>query len=475
MKTGLRLLAACAGFFAVTHWPAECEADQSVPFETLYRQAYELRLRQLGPGHPDTIASLVHLGALLRAHDRAEDAEPLLREALGARGRSVSADEELLVELAETLSALGRYAEAEAFFRRSLERAKPGGRSAQTLLKIADLRNGSGDSGGARRMYLGALEHFEEGSPLASDDRKAHASAMNELGLLLEAEGELEAAEAMYRRSAALHIDAFGNGHPATAVARANLAGMLAMRGDSLGAAELLERSLAVVRAAFGPRYDDTAKLHNRLGEIFEVLGRLDEAEEEYLAALAAWEEPSQSRGQALTDLGRLAGVREDFAAAETTLAEAVRILESAQPGFETELAEAFDSYGSVLRALGRLDEAERVLRKALAIRERELGVYHPDVALTLVGLAGVLHLREDLALAEPLYRKALRIQEETLGPAHPDVGETLYNLAHLSRARGDTAAARDGFERSAEILSKASGPDDPFVASIRATLRALR
>ena len=475
MRTRLWLIAVPAGFLAGTSWVAECQAENRVPFEALFRQAYELRLGQLGPEHPDTIESLVRLGALLRTYGRVKDAETLLREALGARGGPGVADEETLLEFAETRAALGRGPEAEDFYRRSLERAVSGTRSARTLLRIAALRQTRGNAGGARQAYLEALEHLEKGGPLASDERKARATALNDLGLLLEAEGELDDAEAMYQRSAEAHAVAFGNEHPATAAARANLAGMLAMRGEAVAATALLERSLAVLRAAFGPRHDDTARLHNRLGEIYEAQGRLEEAEAEYLAALAAWEEPSPSRGLALADLGRLAGVQGNFTTAETTLGEAVGLLQSAKPGLETELAEAFDSYGSVLRALGSLDAAERALRKALGLREEELGASHSDVALTLVGLAGVLHLRGDLGSAEPLYRRALGIQEEMLGPAHPDVGETLYNLAHLAKALGDTAAARTSFERSAEILSKAYGPNDPFVAEIRAALQALR
>lgn len=469
------MLAVVASLCAGTPWSARCLAENPVPFETLYRQAYELRLRQQGPEHPDTIASLVRLGALLRAHGRAEDAEDLHRTALEAGDRSGLANEETLVELAETLAALGRDEEAEESFSRSLERTVSAARSARTLLRIAALRQTRRDSDGARQAFLGALEHFETGGPLGDEERKARATALNDLGLLLEAEGDLDEAVQTYRRSADAHVEAFGSEHPATAAARANLAGMLATRGEVVAAATLLERAVAVIQAAYGPRHDDTVRLRNRLGEIYEVLGRLDEAKAEYLAALAAWQEPSLSRGFVLADLGRLAGVQGEFEAAELMLEEAVGLLQSGKPVPAAELAEALDSYGSTLRGIGRLNESERILRKALALRERTLGASHSDVALTLVGLAGVLHLRGDLGSAEPLYRRALRIQEATLGPAHAEVGETLYNLAHLAKALGDTVTARNGFERSVEILSEAYGPDDPFVAAIRAELRALR
>lgn len=475
VRTGLRLLAACAGTFAATLFAVDGLAAETAPFETLYREAYERRLRESGPEHPATVASLVRLGALLRTHGRAEAAEPLLRKALAAQNPTSSAFPDTLLELAETLAAIGRDTEAAGFYDRSLELSGSGSRGARILLRIARLREQGGDTGGARQAYQEALERFETDAPLPADEHKTRAAAQNSLGLLLEARGEFDGAEAAYRASAEAHAQAFGDEHPATAAVRANLAGTLAMRGQAADAVALIERSLAILRAAYGPRHDDVARLHNRLGEIYEALGRLDDAEANYRAALAAWHEPSPSRGQALADLGRLAGVQSDTAAAEAALAEAIRLLEPAGDDVAIELAEAFGSFGSVLRESGRLDEAEPILAKALAIRERALGGSHPDVALSLVGLAGVLHLRGDLAGAEPMYRRALEIQEGALGPDHPDVGETLYNLAHLRSALGDVAAAKGAFERAAEILSAAYGPGDPFVAEIRAALRALR
>ena len=475
MKRGLRLLAVCAGFAIGSPWQGLCAEEGRAPFEPLYRQAYESRLRKLGPAHPDTAESLVRLGALLRAHGRPKEAEPLLREALGALNRSGSPAEQALLELAETLAALGENAEAEELYTRALGRGERADGDPRTMLRIAALREARGNVAGAGRAYRDALEQFENAGSLTEDQRKARAAALNDLGLLLESEGDLDDAETAYRQSADAYAEVFGSDHLGTATARVNLAGMLAMRGEAVAAVALLERALEVFRAAYGPRHGNTARLRSRLGEIYESQGRFEEARAEYLAVLAAWPERSASRGLALADLGRLAGVRGDLAAAETALSDAVGLLEPAMPAMAIDLAEALDSYGSVLRELGRLNDALGVLRKALAIRERELGASHSDVALTLVGLAGVLHLQGDLGSAEPLYRRAIGIQERALGPAHPEVGETLYNLAYLEQALGDTPAAENSFRRSAEILSSAYGPDDPFVAEIRAAIRALR
>ncbi len=474
VNTGPRRIAALAAVSGAVLLGADASDKGLAPFESLYREAYERRLRDSGPDHPDTVASLVRLGALLRAHGNSAAAEPLLRKALDIQGPANPTGPDPMVELGEALAALGRNAEAAGFFRRSLERAEPGGPTARVLLRIATLREDAGDGDGARQAYLEALEHFEAGAPLPAEDRLARATAFNDLGLLLESRGELAEAEDAYRRSSQAHVDEYGDGHPASAAASANLASTLAARGRVDEAATLLERSLATIRAAYGPRHDASARLHNRLGEIFELLGRLGEAGTHYREALAIWRVPSASRGLALTDLGRLEGVLGNPGAARRALVEAISLLEGAGEAFPVELAEAYDCYGSVLRESGRLDEAEPFFSKALAIRERELGPSHPDVALSLVGLAGVLHLRGEIRQAGPLYQRALAVQEGALGPNHPDVGETLYNLGHLRHSLGDTAAAKDAFERSAEILSRAYGPQDPFVAEIRAALLAL-
>ena len=470
-----RLRAAIAGCLAGTVCPAGLEAETRAPFEDLYRQAYEDRLRKLGAEHPKTAASLVRVAALLRSHGRAVDAEQLLRTALEAQGGSDSVEDSALLELAAVLEALGKSEEAESLYVRWLETGEAGATSAKPLLRVAALREARGDAAGAREAYARALAQFDEEDPLDAGEREARASALNSLGLLLEADRRLPDAEAAYRRAAEAHAAAFGEEHPATATARANLAGMLALRGEAAAAAALLERARSVFEAAYEARHQDTANLRNRLGEIYESQGRLDEAEAEYLGALAAWAEPSTSRGLALADLGRLKGVKGEFAAAEAVLREAVEILESAPQDAAAQFAEALDSYGSVLRALDRLDQAEPMLRRALALREQALGAAHADVALTLVGLAGVLHLRGDLRAAEPLYERALRIQEQALGPDHPDVGETLYNLAHLAMGLGDVEEARKSLERSGEILANAYGPDDPFVIEIQTALRAMR
>ena len=467
-------LQATAGIVAGLLFAQFGVSGEHAPFEPLYRQAYEQRLRQLGAEHPKTIASLVRLGALLAKHGRAGDAEPLLRRALAASEAIGTGVLDASKELAITLDTLGRGREAEDLYLRSLESGGGDRDSASTLVRLAALRAARAHEAGALASYREALAAFEHHqSELDEAGRRAYAEALNNYGLLLESVGDTNAAT-IFRRAVIAYSKEFGERHPATAAAQANLAGVLASRGETEAAVRLFEQALVTLDAAFEPLSRETARVRNRLGEIYETEGRFSDAEAAYRAALAAWAEPAPERGLVLADLGRLLGVRGDFAAAESALREAVEVLEPHASGWTEGLAEALDTLGSVLRAQSRLEESESTLRRALALREKSLGPDHVETALTLVGLAGTLHLRGDLRAALPLYRRALRIQEESLGPNHPDVGETLFNLAHVSLAQGDLASAKAELRRSFRILSAAYGPSDPFVIEVREALQNL-
>lgn len=474
VETKLSLLPAMTGIAAGLLWPQSIGAADLVPFEPLYRQAYEQRLRELGAGHPKTVASLVRLGALLTEQGRASDAVPLLRRALAASEETGNGVATATDELAAALDALGRKREAEDLYLRSAELGESGTRGASLLLRVAELRAERGDHATALDACREALAVFEEHDGQHGEaGRKAYADALNQFGMLLESSGDGNA-ERAYRRAVAAYSQEFGARHPTTAAAQANLAGLLASRGDVAVSAELFEAALRTLEAAYDPSARDTARVRNRLGEVYETQGRVAEAEAAYRGALRAWPEPGAERGLVLANLGRLLGVQGDLDAAERTLEEAVAALEPHRDSLAAELAEALDSLGSVLREQSRLGEAEATLRRALALREASLGPDHEDTALSLVGLAGTLHLGGDLQSARPLYSRALRIQEESLGPSHPEVGETLYNLAHLSLGLGDVASAQTELARSLRILSAAYGSDDAFVSEIRATVRDL-
>ena len=60
--------------------------------EPLLREALEVRRRTLGDEHPGTLISINNLGLLLQDQGKYDDAEPLLREALEVKRRTPGDD-----------------------------------------------------------------------------------------------------------------------------------------------------------------------------------------------------------------------------------------------------------------------------------------------------------------------------------------------------------------------------------------------
>jgi tetratricopeptide (TPR) repeat protein len=57
--------------------------------EPLYREALEARRRTLGDTHPSTLASISNMAVLLQDQGKLSEAEPLYREALEASRRTL--------------------------------------------------------------------------------------------------------------------------------------------------------------------------------------------------------------------------------------------------------------------------------------------------------------------------------------------------------------------------------------------------
>jgi len=90
-----------------------------------------------------------------------------------------------------------------------------------------------------------------------------------------------------------------------------------------------------------------------------------------------------------------------------------------------------------LLKAQGKLDEAEPLLREALRARRETLGDRHPDTLVSINNLGSLLKAQGKLDEAEPLLREALRARRETLGDRHPDTLVSINNLGSLLKAQG--------------------------------------
>ncbi len=161
---------------------------------------------------------------------------------------------------AQTVHALGRYADAEPLFRQALEiDAKTIGTKhpdhAINLNNLASLLQDMGRYDEAEPLYRQALEIGAKTIGTAHPD---YATRLNNLAVLLKNMGRHDEAEPLYRKALEITGDSLGKAHPSYATRLNNLALMLANMGRYNEAGPLYVEALEILQAKLGPDHPNT-------------------------------------------------------------------------------------------------------------------------------------------------------------------------------------------------------------------------
>jgi len=295
----------------------------------LLGQAVALRRQIYGSEHEKVAESLEKLGVVHSQVRNFAAAELPLEEALAIRRAVHDAGDQRVANAAANLAVayvdLGRTDEAEALMRESVEssRVDPGPDSIEYVNGIATLARvlrTSGDLTGAEALYREALPKQRE---LFGPGSTQLMSTLNNLGYLLKLRGELAEAAQHYREALDLHATIYGRGHPNTLIISNNLGVVFRDQGDIVSMVALNREDVeaAVERWPGG---------HWRVGATYQSLG---------IALLQS----------------------NDYAEADTPLAEAVRIYDEQLGPFHSWTARAGAWLATSHALQERHEEAARV------------------------------------------------------------------------------------------------------------------
>lgn len=206
-----------------------------------------------------------------------------------------------------------------------------------------------------------------------------------------------------------------------------------------------------------------------------------------------------------LTRLGAQLTARYQWAAAETALLEAWRIIEHHQQSWDEprrvlgtlcrlyfargdgphmehyarKLYELTNTHfgaedrrnlssrndlANALAAQGKYAEAEREQRALLAISERVLGAEHPDTLGCRINLANALAAQGQHAEAEREQRAVLVIMERVLGAEHSHILASRMNLANALGAQGKYAEEEREQRAALAVRERVLGAEHPDV-----------
>jgi eukaryotic-like serine/threonine-protein kinase len=256
-------------------------------------------------------------------------------------------------------------------------------------------------------------------------------------------------------------------------LAKTYLANILSDQGERERAEALLREVIDNRLQILDPGSDWIITLRNQLASVLRAEGRPLETTELLNQNLAAM----QARGEtntpsymiALNNLGAMQDQIGDFASAETSLREALRLAEAENDPASARPDIYRQSLGRVLMLAGKLDDARPFL-------EREISDDGSDDR-RVARLRRLVHLAEwwrrkgNLDSATDFIGQAEANQLAVFGPEHLRAASVAHGKAAIARDRGDLGAAETLMQRALDVASKGFGDQANQVIEIRVEL----
>lgn len=133
--------------------------------------------------------------------------------------------------------------------------------------------------------------------------------------------------------------------------------------------------------------------------------------------------------------------------------------------------SEVLSDYGTVKRNAGDYKAAERIFNEALDRLMKEHGERHPSTLVAIQNIATLKQLLGDIDGAEAMYRRALEGRVAILGASHPETLTTRQNLANVMVIQGRQAEALPLLHELLALQRQIRGPGHPNSSIAAATL----
>jgi tetratricopeptide (TPR) repeat protein len=355
--------------------------------EKAYREA--IRIASARPqDHQSQVnlaSSLAGLGSLLNLDGRYEDAEKTLRAALklqqalyGTQDESVA---RTLKDLARTITDGGHpntaipLMERAVTVQRELRGSEPHPDLAEALNDMGYVLRASGDLDNAEKYYRESLAMYRR---VLGDKHPYVATELENVAFVLHSKGDLAGAETLLRQALEIHRDQQGASHPETGRALFNLAGVQYDRGETREALENMRQVLAIYRKAYPPDHPEIAIVLNVMGFGLTMSGDYELADRYLQEGLAMRRRLFADKTPEIASSLMMVAV---LRVAEGKYPEALELAQDARSIFtaslsadhwRTAIAESIE--GAALTGLGRYREAETRLTHGCGILSKNTG-----------------------------------------------------------------------------------------------------
>jgi serine/threonine-protein kinase len=289
-----------------------------------------------------------------------------------------------------------------------------------------------------------------------ADQPEIKAELHHTIGSTYLSLARVDLAEPHLRAALELSRAIYGEDHPTVARDLYYLAAGLAAQGDFDSSEPLFRRAITVMRATD----PGNANLPYMLQDFGGLLVSKDEAAAAEPFLLEALELFRRRYGDdhltvalSYERLGMVYEGEGDLERAEATYRESIerhRRLSNQQA-----LAGPLSFLGNIKTKKGEYAEAETLMREALDLTRKFVGANHPQVATRLNYLASLLLLRGNYVEAEAAVRSALEIQQRVLPEGHVDFARSWTIMGEILTRKGETSRAEIFLRRALEIQTR--------------------
>jgi serine/threonine protein kinase len=197
------------------------------------------------------------------------------------------------------------------------------------------------------------------------------------------------------------------------------------------------------------------------LGSLHQRQGRFEPARIEFTSVLGATDPGTELNLHAWGSLASLQQEEGDYAAAQRTNEELLRLVADRPPEDSTRLM-AQENLAAVLRLRGQPAEAEAMLEYVIEVRMRTNGPNHPLTIHAQHSLGIVLLDMERPEEARTLLQDALEASERILDENVPEIARVRFNNAMRLDGMGQHAEARPLYEDALVSFERSLGEAHP-------------
>ncbi len=347
------------------------------------QQGLDLRRAQLGTEHPDVAEALQVLASVRSDDGLADEAETLLKEAVGIQRRApevlVSMEDPVKVrnprlETARTLNALAslytqqaKYAQAQPLADEAKELAvasvgESHAETAEILGTLSELARHAGVYDEAERLRTEQLRARE--AAFGKQHPKVSESIQG-LARVRRSQGRNDDAERLYLQAIGIDEAMLGKEHPDLAKLLADLAGLYVIEDRRIEAITLYDRALGILERSYGLSHPATEQVALAMAPLRTGSGANDPENQRYQRILSMAAQSLNRRAGVYRNLG-------EYGAAEELFKQAIEMLERAFGPEHPDVGVVLENYAALLRKMGRTKNAEEAERRAAKIRAKQ-------------------------------------------------------------------------------------------------------